>query len=65
LFKGFQAFKNATRTAEDTTSDHESEYEGAGQYDEDESEDDEEAGQPILPIFSAPILGMSTRVSNS
>jgi hypothetical protein len=56
LFRGFHALRNVTPSAEDTSED-ESEYDDAGQYDEGESEDNDDAGRPILPIFSAPLLG--------
>ena len=61
LFKGFQAFRNATPSGEETGSEDEDEYEDGEQYEEDdiEEEDEDELVQPILPIFSAPVLGMS------
>lgn len=59
LFNGFQAFRNVTPSGEDTASEEESDYDEADHYEEgDESDDDEEdAAPPILPIFSAPVLG--------
>ena len=61
LFKGFQAFRNATPSGEDTEEDEEDEedeYEEGDNYEDEESEDDDEnAADPVLPIFSAPVLG--------
>lgn len=63
IFKGFQAFRNATPSGEDT--EEESEYDddddGEEQYEEDDGEEDDEDDDdhPVLPIFSAPILGES------
>jgi hypothetical protein len=71
LFKGFQAFRNATPSGEDTASEdeEEEEYDEGDQYEGDQYEeeeetsdddgDDEDGAQPILPIFSAPVLGMN------
>ncbi|KIV99608.1 uncharacterized protein PV09_08783 [Verruconis gallopava] len=65
LFTGFQAFRNTTPSAEDTASeehedsdengDDDDEYDDADGYDDD-SEGEQNAAQPILPIFSAPVL---------
>jgi hypothetical protein len=72
LFKGFQAFRNATPSGEDTAdeAEEEEEYDEGDQYeeenddnddndDDDDDDEEEDAGQPILPIFSAPVLGVS------
>jgi hypothetical protein len=59
LFKGFRAFRNSSPPGEDTASEEEeSGYDHADECDEDESAGEVEVAQPILPIFSAPVLGM-------
>ena len=65
LFKGFQAFRNATPSAEDTDEEEGEEHEQE-EYNEDEDEqmddDEDDEEQPILPIFSAPLLGLSMSI---
>lgn len=57
LFRGFQAFRNHTHSGDDTEDEEHDNYD-EDEYDEENDEDEDEDEQPVLPIFSIPVLGI-------